>query len=71
MFAHIDDECREHLIMKEILDHKKDHTAIPILEGKLRSYNGNEILKVTTRGWKLLVKWRYGQTRWIDLKDLK
>ena len=57
--------------MKEIVDHKKDHTEIPILEGKSRSYNKNKSLKVTTRCWKLLVEWRDGQTSWIDLKDLK
>ena len=41
MFAQVDDEGREHLIMKEVVDHKKDNTAIPVSEGKLRSYNGN------------------------------
>ena len=71
MFAQVDDEVREHLIMNEIVDHKKDHTAIPILEGKSRSYNVNESPKITTRGWKLLVEWRDEQTSWIDLKDLK
>ena len=39
MFAQVNDEDREQLITKEIVDHKKDHTAIPILEDKLRSYN--------------------------------
>ena len=71
MLAQVDDEGREHLIMKDIVDHEKDNAAIPISEGKSRSYNGNESLKVTACGWKLLVKWRDGQTSWIDLKDLK
>ena len=71
MYAQVDDEGREHLIMKEIVDHKKDQSAIPISEGKTRSYNGNETPKITTRGWKLLVEWKDGQTSWIDLKDLK
>ena len=57
--------------MKEIVEHKKDHTAILISEGKSRRYNGIESPKVITRGWKLLVKWRDGKTSWIDLKDLK
>ena len=70
MFAQVDDEGIENLIMKEIVDHKKDHTAIPISEGKSRSYNGNESPKVTTRSCKLLVELRDGQTRWIDLKGL-
>ena len=56
---------------KRSLIYKKYYTAIPVLEGKLRRYNGNERRKVTTRSWKLLVEWRDGQTSWIDLKDLK
>ena len=57
--------------MKDIVDHKKDHTGILVLVGKPHSYNGDKSPKVTTRGWKVLVKWRDGQTSWIDLKDLK
>ena len=30
MFAQVDDEGRDSLIMKDIVDQKKDHTAIPI-----------------------------------------
>ena len=71
MFAQVDNEVIEHLIMKEIVDHKKDHTAIPISEGKMRSYNRNENPKITTCGWKLLVEWKDGQIIWVDLKDLK
>ena len=33
MFAQVDDEVRNQLIMKEIVYQKKYHTAIPILEG--------------------------------------
>ena len=71
MFAQVDDEGIENIIMKDIVDHKKDHIAIPISEGKSRSYNINKIPKVTTRGWKILVKWRDGQTVWIARKYLK
>ena len=41
VFAQVDNKGRDPWIMKEIIDHKKDHTAIPISEGKLRSYNRN------------------------------
>ena len=65
MFAQVDDEGREHLITKDIVDHKKDHTAIPISEGKSRSYNRKESPKISTRGWKLLVEWKDGQKSWM------
>ena len=71
MFVQVDYEGIEHLIMKDIVDHKKYHTAIPILEGKSRIYNENESPSITTWGWKLLVEWRDGKTSCIDLKYLK
>ena len=57
--------------MKEISDHRKDDTAIPISDGWIKMNNGREVRKRTTRGWKLLVEWKEGGSDWIDLKDLK
>ena len=71
MFAHVDEEGREQLIMQNNVDHKKDNTAIPISEGKTRGYNWNEIPKITMCRWKLIVEWKDGQTSWIDLRDMK
>ena len=48
-----------------------DMVEVPISEGKTRSYNKNESPNITTRGWKILVEWKYGKTSWIELKDLK
>ena len=47
--------------MKEISYHKIDKSAI-------REWKKGII---TTKGWKLLVQWRYGTQDWIPLKDLK
>ncbi|KAG7370061.1 reverse transcriptase RNA-dependent DNA polymerase [Nitzschia inconspicua] len=71
MLAQIDDEGRSYAIMKEITDHRKDATAIPISDGVIRSKSGNERLKTTTWGWQLLVEWKDGGSDWIDLKDIK
>ena len=32
---------------------------------------GQKKLRITTCGWKLLVKWKDGSESWIHLKDLK
>ena len=71
MFAQVDDEGNQFLLLKEITDHWKDHTAIPISEGTIQSANGSQKLKVTTRGWHLLVQWRDGSMSWEKLADLK
>ena len=71
MFAQVDSEGSQYLIMDEIVDHKKDNTAIPISDGFIRSQNGNEKPKITTKGWKLLVQWKDNSVSWEKLKDLK
>jgi hypothetical protein len=54
MFAQVENEGNQFLLLQEITDHKKDHSAIPISEGTVRSANGQAKPKVTTRGWFLL-----------------
>jgi hypothetical protein len=50
MFAYVDDEGHQYLLLSEITDHKLDNTAVPISSGTTRSANGQEVPKVTTRG---------------------
>ena len=56
MFAQVGDEGDQYLLMNKITDHRKDNTAIPIYDGMTRSHNGDELPKITTRGWELLVE---------------
>ena len=71
MFAQVDDEGNQYLLMNETTDHRKDKRAIPISDGITRGHNGNESPKITTCGWELLVQWKDGLTSWMELKDLK
>ena len=72
IFAQVDDEGREHLILDEIIDHRRDDkvslNSSNCFEVKP---NGNRILRRTTIGWDFLVKWKDGSENWIPLKDLK
>jgi hypothetical protein len=33
--------------------------------------DGTQMPRMTTKGWKLLVRWKDGTSNWIPLKDLK
>jgi hypothetical protein len=51
MFAQVDSEGNhQFLLLQEITDHKKDHSAIPISDGTVQGANGQLKPKVTTRG---------------------
>lgn len=71
IYARIDDEGHQFLLLKEIVDHKKGTDAIPVENGYIMTRSGKKIPKKTTRGWKLLVEWKSGGQDWIDLKELK
>jgi hypothetical protein len=67
LYSQCDDEGNMFLVMKEISDHKGGNNAISIQDGFVRSKNGNEVPKCTTRGWQLLVEWKDGASDWIPL----
>lgn len=71
LYSQIDEEGRQYLVLKGIVDHKADESAITKEDGTFRTNSGNLRMKKTTRGWKLLVEWMDGTTDWMPLKDLK
>ena len=46
MYTQVDDEGHQYLLLQEIMDHQKDHSAVPISEGIVKSANGTEKPKV-------------------------
>jgi hypothetical protein len=71
MYAQVDDEGNMFQLLLEIMDHKKDGTAIDISNGMVTTANGNTKPKITTQGLMLLVMWKDRSTSWVKLKDLK
>ncbi len=58
------------MLMKEIIDEKKDSGAIPEEDAYYSTKSGPKP-KRTTRGWRLLVDWKDGTGSWVSLADLK
>ena len=57
-YSQVDANGRQYSIIEEIVNHAKDRTALDKKDGFIISHNGNKIPKETSRGWKLLVKWK-------------
>ena len=71
IFSQVDEYGYRYQLLRNIIDHKKDDTAIPIEEGYTTSKNGNRSRKHTTKGWHFEVEWADGTSSWVKLKDLK
>lgn len=71
LYAQVDDEGNEFLLMEEITDHEKTGDAMHRDDMFVTARNGNKHMRRTTKGWKLLIKWKDGSTSWERLADLK
>ena len=71
MFARIDDEGKQHFVVKEIIGHRKNGDAVPRDEGFHVGTNGNRHAKKTTKGWEVAVELRDGTQMWLPLKEVK
>jgi len=70
MYAQCDIAGNQYILMKSIVDYKKDKSAISV-KGKYATENGKTYLVRTTKGWKLCVSWRDGSSSWETLSTLK
>ena len=71
LFAQIDSEGKRHVMLKEIIGHKKNGDAVSRQDGFTVSANGNKHPKRTTKGWEIAVEWIDGNQEWVPLKDMK
>jgi hypothetical protein len=71
LYSQVDAVGREFILMKEIVDHRLDGSAVPVDDAFYVDPNSRRTRRMTTKGWKLLVEWKDGSTDWPPLKELK
>lgn len=71
MYAQVDSEGYEQLLMSEIVGHTSDGSAVAADDGFTTNANGASRPRITTKGWKLEVTWKDGTSSWVPLKDMK
>ena len=71
MLSHIDCKVHHFHLLSEITDHNSYGNEISIIDGFIKSINGNNFPKKTTAGGELQLYWNYGSTSWVPLKDIK
>ena len=59
-------------LMDSIIDHQRDPSqAIPMEDKYITTKSGQKRLRKTTKGWKLLIKWKDRSKVWFNLADMK
>ena len=71
LFAQVDEEGNRHVLLDEIIDHRKDSTAVAKEDTFITTKSGTKRCKETTKGWDLLMRWKDGSSTWVHLKDMK
>ena len=71
LYAQVDDEGNSYSILGEIIDHKKDGSAVSLDDAFMATKDGVRRRRRTTKGWKMNVTWKDGSSSWVPLKDLK
>jgi hypothetical protein len=71
MFAQVNEEGNRHVILDEIIDHRKDGHAVTMDNAFISYSHGVKLRRETTKGWQLLLQWKDGSTNWVTLKNVK
>ena len=71
LYSQIDNEGRQFLVLKDIVDHKFTDEAVSTENGYVLSNNGQRRPVITTKGCELMTEFADGSSHWVPLKDLK
>jgi Reverse transcriptase (RNA-dependent DNA polymerase). len=71
LFAQVDEEGNRYVLMDAIADHRVDGSQLKVNEAFIKSSNGGQRRKETTKGWEILIQWKDGSCTWEALKDVK
>jgi hypothetical protein len=71
LFSQIDDKGNGHVLLEDIIDHRKADAAVSEEDAFVTMNNGVKRRQQTTQGWQLLCQWRNESTNWVALKEAK
>jgi hypothetical protein len=70
VYAQVDPKGKKFLLLQEIMDHRKDNSAVHMVD-KFIQHGSNRSMRQTTKGWFLQVRWMDGTSSWEPLRNLK
>ena len=72
MLTQVDSDGYSLSLIDSIIDHQRDLSQAILMEDKhITTKSRQKRLRKTTKGWKLLIKWKDKSKAWINLTDMK
>ena len=71
MYAQVDSEVHQYNLLDSIINYSTDGHAVQKGNEYIVTPRGQQRLRKTTVGWKLLVLWKDGTEQWVPLADMK
>jgi len=71
IYSQVDGEGYTQCMLNDIVDHKKDDTAVSKEDGIITTKAGRKPPRQMTKGWQFCYQWNDGSTSWHPLKDVK
>ena len=72
MLTQVDSDGYSLSLMDSTIDHQRDPSQEILMVNKyITTKSGQKRLRKTTKGWKLLIKWKDKSKAWINLADMK
>lgn len=68
LYNNIDDQGFDTGLLAEIIEHRKSDKAIKIEDGFV-GHNNKPV--ITTKGWKIRIKWTDGSSDWVPMSQVK
>ena len=69
LYSQIDEEGNKHLLLDDIIDHKRNENAFDKSDAFVTVKNGVQHRKETMQGWSLPCQWKDGSSNWVAQKD--
>ena len=67
MYLQVNEEGNLHVMLKEIINHCKNKSAVPYDDAYIPSRSGHISQRHMTKGWELNVLWKDGSSDWVSL----
>ena len=71
LFAQVDEEGNRSVLFDEIVDVRTDGTQVLQQDAFVNTSSRTQRQVITTKSWKVNLKWKDGSTTWNKLKDIK